>query len=89
MYRKDRKKSGEGLIAFFASSLPSRKLALPRVYKTLEALAVASKIGRKDILFPSIYRPPRQAPGSENKSYLQTIQEEKQIIYASVRVLKR
>lgn len=65
-----------GLIVYFASSLPSRKLALPKVYKTLEALAVASKIGRNDILFLSIYRPPRQTTGSENKSYLGKVEED-------------
>ena len=76
MHRKDRKKGGGGLIIYFASTLPSRKLALPTQYKMLEAIAVASKIGRNNILFVSIYRPPRQTTRSKNKSYLWKDQEE-------------
>ena len=37
MYRKDRKKGGSGLLAYFSSALPFKKRALPKTYKTLEA----------------------------------------------------
>ena len=45
MYRKDRKKGGGGLIAYFSSTLFSRKIGLPKTYNTLEAVAVESRIG--------------------------------------------
>ena len=65
MYKKDKKKGGGGLIAYFSTTLASRRLALPKSYKTLQAIAVESKIGRNDVLFLSIYRPPKQKPGNE------------------------
>ena len=48
MYRKDRKKGGGGLLAYFSSALPFKKRALPKTYKTLEAIAVEVKIGSND-----------------------------------------
>ena len=59
MYRKDRVKGGGGLIVYFSSVIQSKKLTLPRAYKTLEAVAVESRIGRTDIVLLAIYRPPR------------------------------
>ena len=58
MYRRDRKKGGGGLITYFSSCLPSCKISLPKVYKTLEAIAIEAKIGEKDLLFLAVYRPP-------------------------------
>ena len=76
MYRKDRVKGGGGLIAYFSSLIPSRKLALPRSYKTLEALAVESKIGRNDIIFLALYRPPKQSGNTSSSKYFQRVEEE-------------
>ena len=89
MFRKDRKKGGGGLIAYFSASIPSRKLVLPKTYKTLEAIAVESKIGRTEVLFLAIYRPPKQS-GKDKKS-AQTICKElrrKSMTYVSGRPFK-
>lgn len=43
-YRKDRVKGGGGLIAYFSTNIPSKKLKLPKAYKTLEAIAVECSI---------------------------------------------
>ncbi|PFX14361.1 hypothetical protein AWC38_SpisGene21486 [Stylophora pistillata] len=80
MYRKDRVKGGGGLIVYFSSVIPSKKLTLPRAYKTLEAVAVESRIGRTDIALLAIYRPPRPSRKgrkmpSEDK-YFQKVEEE-------------
>lgn len=79
MYRKDRVKGGGGLIVYFSSVIPSKKLTLPRAYKTLEAVAVESWIGTDTVLL-AIYRPPRPSRKGrkmlpENK-YLQKVEEE-------------
>ena len=58
MYRKDSEKGGGGLLAYFSSALPSKKRALPKTYKTLEAIAVEVKIRINDLLVLSIYRGP-------------------------------
>ena len=59
MYRKDRVNGGGGLIVYFFSVIPSKKLKLQRAYKTLEAIAVQSRIERTDIVLLAIYRSPR------------------------------
>ena len=78
MFRKDRMKGGGGLIAYFSASIPSRKLVLPKTYKTLEAIAVESKTGRTEVLFLAIYRPPKQSGKDKKKctNYLQRVEEE-------------
>ena len=50
-------------------------MALPKTYTTLEAIAVESKIGNNDILFLSIYRPPKQKTTSSPK-YMRRVEEE-------------
>ena len=80
MYRKDRKKGGGGLIAYFSSTLFSRKIGLPKTYNNLEAIAVESRIGTYDILFLSIYRPPKQK-NQLSSNYLQKVEEEINDIY--------
>ena len=74
MYRKDRKKGRGGLLAYFSSALPSKKRALPKTYKTLEAIAVKVKTGSNDInlLVLAIYRPPKQKRKG-NESSLQDL----------------
>lgn len=63
MYRKGRKKGRGGLLADFSSALPSKKRALPKTYKTPEAIAVEVKIGSNDLLVLSI----RQANKAEKE----------------------
>lgn len=60
IYRRDRKKGGGGLIVYFSMCLPSQKIALPKVFKTFEAIAVETRIGTKDIIFLVMYRPPKR-----------------------------
>ncbi|XP_022799083.1 lactadherin-like [Stylophora pistillata] len=80
MYRKDRVKAGGGLIVYFSSVIPSKKLTLPRAYKTLEAVAVESRIGRTDMALIAIYRPPRPSRKGRKMppvdKYLQKVEEE-------------
>ena len=78
MYRKDRAKGGGGLIAYFASSISSRKIALVKPYKTLKAIAVEAKIGGKDILVLAVYRPPKQSGKGNNlrHKYLERVEQE-------------
>ena len=78
MFRKDRAKGGGGLLVYISATIPSRKLTLPTTYKTLEAIAVDVKIGRRDILILSIYRPPNSSK-KESKTcgnYLQRVESE-------------
>lgn len=43
IYRSDdRVKGGRGLMAYFASVLPSKRLKQPRVFKTIEVLIIQS-----------------------------------------------
>ena len=44
------------MIVYFSSITPSKKFTLPRAYKTLEAIAVESRMGRSDIVLLAIYR---------------------------------
>ena len=78
MYRKDRAKGGGGLIAFFTSSILSRKIALAKPYKTLEAIAVEAKIGGKDILVLIVYRPTKQSGKGNNlrHKYIERVEQE-------------
>lgn len=80
MYRKDRVKGGRGLIVYFSAIIPSKKLTLPRAYKTLKAIAIESRIERTDMVLLAIYTPPkpsrkRRKMPSEEK-YLQRVEEE-------------
>lgn len=57
----DRAKGGGGPLVYISTTIPSRKLTLPTVYKILKVIAVDVKIGRHDILVLSIYRPPNSS----------------------------
>jgi len=59
MYRNDRKKGGGGIIAYFSSKLPTKRLKLNRKYNTFETLVVQSKLGRYESIVIGIYRPPK------------------------------
>ena len=61
MNRKDRVKGEGGLIVYCSPVITSKKLTLPRPYKTLEAIAVESKIGRTDKVLLAIYMPSRRS----------------------------
>ena len=73
-------KGGGELIVYFSSVIPSKKLTLPRAYKTLEAVAVESRIGRTDTVLSAIYRPPRPSRKGRKmppeEKYLQKLEEE-------------
>ena len=79
MYRNDRAKGGGGLIAYVSSSIPSRKLALPKTYKTLEAIAVETRIGMREILILGVYRPPKKSgnrTNNPNHKHLEQVEQE-------------
>ena len=79
LYRKDRGKGGGGLIAYFSTAILSKKLKLPKAYKTLEALAVECSIGRREILFLALYRPPKQSRKKKDprgSKYQQNVEDE-------------
>lgn len=67
LYRKDRAKEG-GLIAYFSTTIPSRKLKLPKAYQTLETIAVECYIGRREILFSALHRPPKHSRKNNDPS---------------------
>ena len=58
--------------------LPSQKIALPKVFKTFEAIAVETRIGTKDIIFLVMYRPPKQTSKRNDKQfkYYETVEQE-------------
>jgi exonuclease III len=58
--------------------LPSQKIALPKVFKTFEAITVETRIGTKDIIFLVIYRPPKQTSKRNDKQfkYYETVEQE-------------
>ena len=89
MYCKDRAKGGWGLIAYIACNIPSRKIALAKPYKALEAIAVEAKIGGRDILFLAVYRPPKQSVKGINlrHKYLELVEQEINdiVMWASLR----
>ena len=61
MYRKDRKKGGGGLMAYFSSCLPTKRLAITQNFTTIEVLAVETKFGRHEVVIVFIYRPPKSS----------------------------
>ena len=71
-YRKDRKKGGGGLMAYFSSKMVSRRVKLPKQYKLLEVLAINATINNNDVLFVGIYRTPK-ATGTD---YYRKLEEE-------------
>ena len=71
-YRKDRKKGGGGLMAYFSSKMVSRHVKLPKHYKLLEVLAINATINNNDVLFVGIYRTPK-ATGTD---YYRKLEEE-------------
>ena len=76
MYRKDRKKGGGGIIAFFDFNLPSKELKVMKKYKTLEILAVEARLGNNDVIFLGLYRPPKQSDHQPDPHYLERVEEE-------------
>ena len=72
MYRRDRKKGGGGVMAFVSSSIPSRRVVLPKKFLTIEPLAVEAKFGQHDAITIGIYRPPK--PSGESY-YLRLVEE--------------
>ena len=59
IYRNDRVKGGGGVMAYFSAALPSKKVKLPRSYRTIEPLAVESSFGGKHVIILGLYRSPK------------------------------
>ena len=72
LFRNDRVKGGGGLMAYFSSVLPSKRLKQPKVFKTIEVLLIQSKFGRKDVIVMGIYRSPKVI----GKNYYVTLEKE-------------
>ena len=72
IYRKDRKKGGGGLMAYFSTKMVSRQVKNKKQYKLIEVLAIKAMVSNNDMLFIAIYRPPN-ANGSE---YYTKLEEE-------------
>ena len=60
------------ILAYFSWSLPSKKLKLPRIYKTIEPLVIKSKFGRHDVVVVGLDRPPKAV----GESYYIRLEEE-------------
>lgn len=58
LYRNDRVRGGGGLMAYFSSVLPSKRLKQPNMFKSIEVLLVQSKFGGKNVTVMRIYRSP-------------------------------
>ena len=72
IYRNDRVKGRRGVIAYFSAALPSKKVKLPRSYKTIEPLAVESSFGGKHVIILGLYRSPKVT----EKDYYMKLEEE-------------
>ena len=72
LYRNDRVKGGGGLMAYFSSVLPSKRLKQPKVFKTIEVLPIQSKFGGKDVIVMGIYRSPK----ANGKNYYEALEKE-------------
>ncbi|EDO29916.1 predicted protein [Nematostella vectensis] len=72
IYRKDRKKGGGGLMAYFSSKMASRKVKLPKQYRLLEVLAINAIINNNNVLFVGIYR----SPNPTGTDYYRKLEEE-------------
>ena len=64
IFRNDRTECRGGVLAYFSSRLPSKKLKLPRTFTTLEALIIESKFGKHYVVIEGLYRP-RKAAGMD------------------------
>ena len=76
MYRRDRKKGGGRLLAYFHSSMPSKELKLPKKYKTIEALAVEARLDNQDNIFIGIYKPPKVCAMQAEHQHLAVVVDE-------------
>ena len=63
LYRQDRRKGGGGIMAFFSSSLLTKRLQPPRKYDTFESLIIKSKLCNYDVTVLGLYRPPKAVCG--------------------------
>ena len=79
MYRKDRIKGGGGIIAYLDTCIPSRKIALPKSYKTLEAIAIEAQISMtREIIVLAVCRPPKMKTNknTDNHKYVDLMEWE-------------
>ena len=63
LFRKDCKKGGGGILAYITLLLTSKKIKLPREYKTIEALAIEINVAGRESIILGIYRPPKSLVG--------------------------
>ena len=77
MYRKDRIKGGGGVIAYLDTCIPSTKIALPKSYKTLEAIAIEISKTR-EIIVLAVYRSPKMETNknTDNHKYMDLMELE-------------
>lgn len=60
---KKRKKGGCGILVYITLSLTSKKIKLPREYKTIEALVIKINVAGRESIILGIYRPPKSSVG--------------------------
>ncbi|XP_078361285.1 uncharacterized protein LOC144645583 [Oculina patagonica] len=63
VHRNDRKKGGGGVMALISSSLVSRRLKIPKNYKTFETIALEIKMDTRNMIIIGMYRPPKAVSG--------------------------
>ena len=63
VHRNDRKKDGGGVMALISSSLVSRRLKVPKNYKTFETIAIEIKMDTRNMIIIGMYRPPKAVSG--------------------------
>ena len=63
VHRNDRKKGGGGVMALISSSLVSRRLKVPKNYKTFETIAIEIKMDTRNMIIIGMYRPPKAVSG--------------------------
>lgn len=58
IYRQDRAKAGGGVLTFIAAHIPSKKLKPPRLFESIEVLAIKLELNNTNTILLGMYRPP-------------------------------
>lgn len=64
------------LIAYFSTSIPSKRLKLPKTKRKLEANRALMYDREERNIVLALYRPPKQSKGNNGSKYLQNVEEE-------------
>lgn len=72
IYRQDRAKGGGGVLTFIATQIPSKKLKPPRVFKSIEVLAIKLELNNTNTILLGMYRPPH----CRGANYYSVLEEE-------------